>query len=283
MNDKNYVKKVIAAHDLSGCGRCALTAIIPTLAAMGVQPIPLPTAVLSTQTDGYDHFTFKDLSDQIEPICRHWESLGRSFDAIYTGYLANDQQAELIYQLIQPYKDRTVLIDPVLGDHGALYPACVPQLIKSMKKLVSLASITTPNLTEAALLLDCECPKNFSKAKIHDLLAGIADLGPKKIVITGIPQDDKIITAYLDASLGRCDHYIQTKIEKTYPGTGDIFTSVLLGCILNNSPLSDAVKFAADFVGDVIAYSSQYNYPPREGVLLEPCLYKLTDWRKLHV
>ena len=37
-------KSVIAVHDLSCFGRCALTLVIPTLAAMGVQPVPLEQA-----------------------------------------------------------------------------------------------------------------------------------------------------------------------------------------------------------------------------------------------
>ena len=283
MNHSNPVQKVIAAHDLSGCGRCALTAIIPTLAAMGVQPIPLPTAVLSTQTDGYDHFTFHDLSNELEPICRHWESLGKDFEAIYTGFLAGDEQAKLLYRLMKPYKGKTILVDPVLGDDGSLYPVCTPPLQASMKNLVTLATVTTPNLTEAALLLDKECPPAYDKTEIDSMLYAIADLGPRQVVITGIPKDNCIVTAYLDTLTGKSDIFTQAKIPKRFPGTGDIFSSVLLGCLLNSTPLSDAVAFAATFIGDVIAFSAQFDYPRREGVLLEPLLYKLTDWRKNNV
>ena len=41
-------KKVLCIHDLSGMGRCSLAVILPVLSVMGVQPVALPTVVLST-------------------------------------------------------------------------------------------------------------------------------------------------------------------------------------------------------------------------------------------
>ena len=59
---KHSVKRVAAIHDLSGFGRASLTAIIPILSSMGVQVCPLPTAILSNHTGGFDTFSFVDFT-----------------------------------------------------------------------------------------------------------------------------------------------------------------------------------------------------------------------------
>lgn len=285
MNSTNPIKKVVSLHDLSGYGRCSLSVILPVLSAMGVQPIPLPTAVLSTQTDGYDHYTFRDLSDQIPPIFTHWQSLGNDFDAIYTGFLANDTQADLIYSTILPLKNnnRIILVDPVFGDNGMLYPTCNTALLSAMRKLVSLSTITTPNLTEASLLLDMPCLTQYDESAVNTMLVNLGKCGPDKVVITGIPHKNKIITAYYEKATGVTGTFSQEKIHKSYPGTGDIFAATLLGCLLSGALLSESVEFSAEFVGNAIAYSSQFDYPTREGVLIEHLLGKLTDRTKKHV
>ena len=48
------LKKIAILNDLSGLGKCSLTAAIPVISVMGVQACPLPTAILSNQT-GYDY------------------------------------------------------------------------------------------------------------------------------------------------------------------------------------------------------------------------------------
>ena len=58
-------KKVAVINDLSGFGRCSLTAAISVLSAMGVQACPLPTAVLSAQT-GYEDYHCVSLTEEME-------------------------------------------------------------------------------------------------------------------------------------------------------------------------------------------------------------------------
>ena len=60
---ESLVKKVAAIHDLSGYGRASLTTIIPILSNMKVQVCPVPTAILSTHTGGFEGYSFIDLTD----------------------------------------------------------------------------------------------------------------------------------------------------------------------------------------------------------------------------
>ena len=285
------IKRVAALHDLSSFGRCALTVVIPALSSMGIQVLPIPTTLLSTHTGGFDGYYFRDMSDAIMPIAKHWEELGIKLDSIYTGFLAGEEQCDIIEEFIHKFKDEKVLtlIDPVFGDDGVLYSSCTMGLVERMKHLCSLGDIIVPNLTEACMLCGKEykdtsamSPKELNEY-ISDLLYSLSEFGAKCIAITGIVTDKEsnVATAGLDISkksLDRSPFYVTLHREGgSYPGTGDLFASVLLGKMLDGSAFPKAVATASAFVRDVIAYSDKFDTPHREGVSLEPCLYKLSQ------
>lgn len=288
---KKAIKRVAALHDLSSFGRCALTVVIPSLSAMGVQVLPIPTTLLSTHTGGFDGYYFRDMSDSIEPIAKHWEELGIKLDSIYTGFLAGEEQCDIIEDFIKRFKDDNTLtlVDPVFGDDGVLYSSCTKGLVERMRHLCSLGDVIVPNLTEACMLCDKEYKETSAMspaeltAYISDLLYSLAEFGAKRIAITGIVTDksSNVATAGLDLgdkSLDRSPFYVTLHREGgSYPGTGDLFASVLLGKLLSGAAFTKAVAVASAFVRDVIAVSEKYDTPHRDGVALEPCLYKLSQ------
>ena len=288
---KNAIKRVAALHDLSAFGRCALTVVIPSLSAMGIQVLPVPTTLLSTHTGGFDGYYFRDMSDTIMPIAKHWEELGITLDAIYTGFLAGEEQCDIIEEFIKKFKNKNTLtlVDPVFGDDGILYSSCTVGLVERMKHLCSLGDVIVPNLTEACMLCDKEYKDTSAmspsqlKEYISELLFSLAKFGAKRIAITGIvtDKDSNVATAGLDISeksLDTSPFYVTLHREGgSYPGTGDLFASVLLGKMLDGAPFTKAVTAASAFVRDVIAYSEKFDSPHREGVALEPCLYKLSQ------
>ena len=150
------LQRVAAIHDLSGFGRASLTVVIPILASMGVQTCPLPTAVLSSQTSGVEGFTFHDLTAEMGPMLDHWQRMGLSFDAVYSGFLGNPLQLEIAARCIGHFlkPGGFALVDPVLGDNGTLDPTQTPEMVEAMRQLIGHAHVITPNLTEAAFLLD---------------------------------------------------------------------------------------------------------------------------------
>ena len=268
---------VAAIHDLSGFGRCALTVVIPVLSAMGIQVMPLPTALLSTHTGGFDDFTFLDLTDQMEKISDHWSELDLKFNSIYSGFLGSEAQVDTVTRFIRRFKadDTIVLIDPVMGDNGVLYATITEGIKNKMKSLAQHADILTPNITEAFFLLDMPVTEP-TESLITDMLYRLSELGADKIVITGIHIDtDYVGTASYDKHDGVPVLYNRKSIHKHYPGTGDIFSSVLLGRMMSGSDLTSAARTASDFVYDVIADTALYNLPERNGVLLEKNLYRL--------
>ncbi|MBQ9133648.1 MAG: pyridoxamine kinase [Clostridia bacterium] len=288
---KQPIKRVAALHDLSAFGRCALTVVIPALSAMGVQVLPVPTALLSTHTGGFDGYYFRDMSDSIEPIADHWESLGIRPDSVYTGFLSGEAQCEIIERFIRRFRsaDTLTLIDPVFGDDGELYSACTEALVERMRHLCSLGDVIVPNLTEACML--CGMPYLDTAAMqpaelntyVAELLYKLADFGPRRVAITGIVTDRScnVATAGLDLgakSLDKTPFSVNLHREGgSYPGTGDLFASVLLGKLLGGAAFPASVAAASAFVRDVITVSEKYDTPHREGVALEPCLYKLAQ------
>ena len=147
------VQRVAAVNDLSGFGRCSLTVSIPILSAMGFQVCPLPTAVLSAHT-GYPNPVIRDFTEDMEGFLRHWESLGLTFACGYTGYLGNERQADVLEPFLRRLREQRALrlVDPAMADHGKLYSSCTPALVQAMARLVALANVATPNLTELCLL-----------------------------------------------------------------------------------------------------------------------------------
>jgi len=274
MNSNNApLPKVAAIHDISGYGRCALTVIIPTLSAMGVQVCPVPTAVLSSHTGGFDGYTFLDLTEEMTPYANHWKSMNLSFDCIYSGFLGNAEQIRHVSDFIDNFSSSSPLIavDPVMGDNGEIYKTYNDELCEGMKKLVRKADLITPNVTEAAYLTATDYKAEFTLPEAYEMLKKLSEYGCKKIVITGIICKNTVSSVYYDN--GKTGVITNSYIDKNYPGTGDIFSSCLIGKILSGESLENATAFTSDFVLMLIKESSRFEYPEREGVLLEKYLY----------
>lgn len=297
MNDKIYggcrdgvspVKRVAAIHDLSCFGRCALTVIIPTLSAMGIQVIPIPTCLLSSHTGGFTDMHFEDLEPSMQKISDHFDRLDLHFDAIYTGFLGSASQIEGVRAFIDRFadEDTLVLVDPVMGDDGELYSTYTPELMRGMSRLCRGADVITPNLTEACFLTgipytDTEAMSNGELEEfLHTLCTRLEATGAEEIVITGIPSGkSRLYVCGESAEDKRSELYGFARVGKNYPGTGDLFASVLLGCLLRGDVLTDAIRFSADFTRRVMEYSAQFGTPEREGVALEAMLCELIPKR----
>jgi pyridoxine kinase len=272
----NTLKRVAAIHDISGFGKCSLTVALPILSAAGIETSVLPTAVLSTHTGGFTGFTYRDLTDDIAPITDHWKSLDLRFDAIYTGFLGSFQQLDLVARFFDMFKtpENTILVDPVMADNGELYSIFTPAFAEGMRRICQKADIILPNLTEAALLTRQPYrPGPYSPAYIEDLLGKLADLGPKKIVLTGVFFDDRDLgAATYDADTQSVDYAFETRIDGYYHGTGDVFGSALLAAYMNNFSLDESAALAAEFTASAIQKTATAGTDIRFGVNFEQSL-----------
>ena len=266
-------KRVLAIHDLCAFGRCSLTAALPVISAMGFQVNPFPTAIFSNNLT-YGDFTFSDFTPHMKEFMDQWQKLNFSYDAIYSGFLADAGQIGIVLDAISRFagKDTLVVVDPAMADDGKLYPVFTPDIVKEMKKLISAATVVTPNYTEACLLTDR--PYDDKPVTTDALLSIAHDLtarGPKQVVITSVPSDKGTIRiACFDAKEGTYSDYKVKRIPFATCGT-----SVVTGSLLQGKSLSDAVKKAASFLSYAIEYTYKDGSDYREGVQVEPCLAKL--------
>ena len=285
----NAPKKIAAVHDLSCLGRCALTVIVPTLSVMGYQVIPVPTALLSTHTGGYTDMHFRDLTNDMEQIAAHFQALGTSFDSVYTGFLGSTRQIETVESFIKTFAAPSegsetrplVMVDPVMGDDGELYSTYTKELAEGIRHLCHFASVITPNLTEACFLTDIpyQNTKAMTEAQATSYANAIMDALQQQyrcsIVITGIHLQSGGVGNLCAEADGKRFFSQQPECGHSYPGTGDIFASVLLGGLLNGTSFAQSVEDAAEFVAHLIRTSVKISTPVREGVALEPELWRL--------
>lgn len=272
----NPIPKVAAIHDLSGFGRSSLTVVLPILSTMGMQVSPLPTAVLSSHSQISD-YKFVDLTKHMRDFISHWKTLNIHFDAIYSGFLGSEEQIEIVKEMIPIFskENQLIVVDPVLGDDGELYGPFGKSMVAKMRSLITHANVITPNLTEAALLLDKPFPMEISEKEVKEWVYELSESGPGIAIITSVPDSknkkttsviayNKVDQRYWKVS---CDY-----LPGIYPGTGDAFTSVIVGSLLQGDSLPIALDRAVEFVSMGIRATFGYAYNNLEGFLLERVL-----------
>jgi len=273
--------RAAAIHDLSGIGRCSLTAAIPILSAMGIQVCPFPTAVLSNQT-GFPRYELVDLTDRMEAFGQCWAPWYGRFDAVYSGFLGNPRQAEITRSLVEKLRgeDTLVLVDTVLGDHGMRYPIFDEEMCSRVRELAFDADVITPNLTEACLLAGepAEAAQDMqSRAELIQLASYLASQGPGTVVITGIRDEDQVANLAYIKEDSRCFWESSRRIGYSYSGTGDVLASILCGGLVHGLPLGEVLRTACRFIETALEETAESGSDPREGIIFEPFLGQLTE------
>ncbi len=264
------MKRIITLQDISCVGRCSITVALPVISAMGVECGILPTAVLSNHTM-FKHFTCKDLSDQIEPIADVWEKEKITFDGIYTGYLASEEQCEQICQFFDRFstKEGLTIVDPAMADNGKLYPAFGEKFPAAMAKVCAKADVILPNITEACLLTGMPYKTEYDETYIRELLEKLLELGCGTAALTGVSYEpDKLGVAYLDRN-GKEFSYFTRKCAQSFHGTGDLYAATVTGGLMRGLELGDALALAADFVVVCIEATASSTEPRWYGVEFE--------------
>jgi len=273
------IKRVAAVHDISGFGKASLTVVIPILSTMGIQVCPLPTAVLSAISE-YPQTRLHDLTGFMDEVISHWQALGLKFDAIYSGFLGSPRQVSNVQNLIKETASAQclIVIDPVMGDNGKLYSVFSAEIITCMQELVKSAHVITPNLTEAAFLLDEKTEQKLNREGVIKWLYRLSEMGPQTVIITSVPDYDdesKTCTFAYDKFNNEYWKMSCSYLPGRFPGTGDAFTSIITGALLQNSSLPAAIEKSVRFVYNAIEFSLDYIFDRRQGIYFEPLLPEL--------
>lgn len=285
------MKKIAVLNDLSGLGKCSLTAAIPVISVMGVQAVPFPTAVLSSQT-GYTSYFYDDYTDRLDYIIEEWKKIGFAPDGIYTGFLAGEAQAEKIQEFLNVFaKENTkILTDPILGDNGKAHGFYTEKLCECMRALVRRAHVITPNLTEAMLLLigkeetekqwkalQEEGDKAFLRAAETYGTRLLKEYGLQTVVITGVEHTEEK-TAYMGNLVCEAEEnfWVFSKKEGgSYSGTGDLFASILSAGLVKGLSMKECAEKAARFLEKALCQTVKEGTDRNEGVCFEPYLKEL--------
>lgn len=272
------VKRIAVINDLSGMGKCSLTAALPVISVMGVQACPLPTAILSNQTD-YESYYAYDYTKHINKHIAQWKKMNLSFDGIYTGYLGSESQVKMILEFIREFRklDTLLLVDPVMGDSGKPYDVFTPYMGKQMKKLAFMADVITPNLTELCILTDT----NYDSLIVHenspDYLEKIAKIGKallKKgihtVIITGISYNHHLYNLVLEK--GSVQAVVSEVHGGSRSGTGDLLASIVAAGMIRGETAIDCVRLAARFLEKALIETVNEEIDRNDGVNFEPYL-----------
>lgn len=275
----DYIPRVAAVHDLCGYGKCSLGVAIPVLSAAGCDVCPVPTGLFSSHTafpGWYMHDTTSILPDYLNA----WKGIGVQVDAVYSGFLGAPEQVDIIRGIYETYPDALRVVDPVMADHGKVYPTYTPELCQAMADLAADADILTPNLTEAAIILGEPIGEEWGGADIDDaeaerIVRALLDKGAKNVVLKGIQRGDGMIRNFV---AGRDTELFEAKNEYLpymLHGTGDLYASALLAAVMAGAPLRDAVVFAGDLTHDAMIVSAKQPDFRNRGVSFELLLGKV--------
>ena len=281
----DYIPRVAAVHDLCGYGKCSLGVAIPVLSAAGCDVCPVPTGLFSSHT-AFPGFYMHDTTNILQDYINAWKGIGVEIDAIYSGFLGAPEQVDLIRELYAMYPNALRVVDPVMADHGKVYPTYTPELCAAMAELAAGADILTPNLTEAAIILgepigDDWAGTDISDEEAHRIVAALVAKGAKHVVLKGIQREGENVIRNFVGSVDCETHELSNEyLPYMLHGTGDVYASCLLAAIMAGRTLDQAVRFAGDFTHDAMIVSAKQPNFQERGVSFELLLGQVTDLLK---
>ena len=268
-------RKAAVINDFSSFGRCSLMAAVPILSAMRIHCCPVVTSVFTNHT-GFPRFSKLDCTGWIGNYIADWKAIGLGFEAMQTGFLASQAQMDFVLEFIGEFRAKHTLVsvDPVMGDYGKLYTSYDPALAARMPELLKVADVLTPNLTEACILAGRPFMENSTESEVADLAAEICAQNAKCAVISGVHRGGSLLNFVYVKGEG-CDVVEVPKIGVDRSGTGDVFSSVILGSMMCGRSFRDSVRAAVSFVADTVAKAEELAIPPTDGLPIEETLSSL--------
>lgn len=267
-----YIPRVAAIHDLCGYGKCSLGVAIPVLSAAGCDVCPVPTGLFSSHT-AFPGWYMHDTTDILSDYLAAWAGIGVDLDAVYSGFLGAPEQVDIIHQVWETYPNALRVVDPVMADHGKVYPTYTPELVAAMCELANGADVLTPNLTEAALILGRTWEgADVDEETVRAMMLELRERGAKNVVLKGIEHGDGLIHNYVWGDSVDFTETTNAKLPYMLHGTGDLFASALLASVMTGHDLAVATRFAADFTADAMVVSAKQPDFEARGVSFEPLL-----------
>ena len=269
-------KRVAVINDVTGFGRCAAAVAQPIISAMTRYLRVVPTAILSVHT-GFPDYFLHDFTPYLREYIDSWEKTGITFDGICSGFIGSKEQIALVADFFERFKKEGTLavVDPVMGDYGKLYSSYTEEMCREMRRLLPFADVLTPNLTEACRMLDLDYHHvDMSPESLYDICQALSEQGPERVVITGLQQGERIFN-YVYEKNKNAKLIATRKIGGDRSGTGDVFSSIVTGALLQEDDFEKAVRRAIAFLDKAIAFTVRQGLPWNYGICFEEYLKEL--------
>ncbi|NPD31934.1 pyridoxine kinase [Eggerthellaceae bacterium zg-997] len=272
----DYIPRIAAVHDLCGYGKCSLGVAIPVLSAAGCDVCPVPTGLFSSHT-AFPGWYMHDTTSIMADYTNAWKGICVDIDAVYSGFLGAPEQVERIRDLYDTYPQALRVVDPVMADHGKVYPTYTPELCDAMASLAAGADILTPNLTEAAIILGIEWTgTDISDDEAKRLVEALLNKGAKNVVLKGVQRKgENVIRNFVGGENCELFEVRNEFVPYMLHGTGDLYCSVLLAGVMAGRDLFEAATFAGELTRDAIVVSTKQPHFQERGVSFELLLGKV--------
>lgn len=283
MEDNANSKRILLVNDMAGYGKVALAAMIPILSSAHHQVFNLPTALVSNTLD-YGIFDILETTGYMRGAMDAWEKLGFEFDAVATGFLVSEEQTKLVADFCRARHETgaTVFVDPIMGDEGALYNGVSEATVGFMREMCGSADVVMPNFTEATFLTSLFTERaapgaeGLTRAEAEELVAGMHELGAAKVIVTSCTVDGEHTTLVCEGAGDELAVLPYDEVPVRFPGTGDIFSAVLIADMLGGAGLVASTRRAMDVVRDLLVRCER-NEDKFKGIPIELYLDRIAE------
>ncbi|TAZ70806.1 bifunctional hydroxymethylpyrimidine kinase/phosphomethylpyrimidine kinase (plasmid) [Rhizobium ruizarguesonis] len=243
------IRNVLSIAGSDPSGGAGIQADLKAFSARGVYGMAVLTALTAQNTQGVSGVHLvppQFVADQINAVFADVR-----VDAVKIGMIANAGIADAVAGALSDHRDIPIVIDPVMiakGGAALLAPEAVDVLTR---RLLPLATLLTPNLPEAAALL--QQPVATNRAEMAAQAERLRALGPVAVLVKGGHLDSDESPDVLATAAGL--HWFEARRvpTKNTHGTGCTLSSALAAELAKGASAQEAVAIAKVYLAGAVA------------------------------
>jgi len=251
MTDPRPVRALTIAGSDSG-GGAGIQADLKTFAAHGVHGLSAIAALTAQNTRGV-------IAIHVPPVAFLRAQIDACFDdftigAVKLGMLANAEIIHAVADALEHYKPQSIVLDPVMVATSGARLLEADALDALRTRLLPLASIVTPNIPEAELLLGhAIADDDDAEHALDELLA----LGANAVLLKGghLPGSGAMTDRYADREIRT--NFTHSRLDVNVHGTGCTLAAAIAANLCQGRTLLKACEAAADYVHGALLNSYQ--------------------------
>jgi hydroxymethylpyrimidine kinase/phosphomethylpyrimidine kinase len=264
---KEYTRVLTIAGSDSG-GGAGIQADLKTFSSLGCYGMSAISALTAQNTvgvSGIHDIPTNFIVDQMNAV---FDDIG--VDAVKTGMLHRPEVIQKVAQVLKSRGVSSLVVDPVMfaksGDKLLLDEA-----ISALKEeLIPLATVLTPNIPEAEILLDrrLDSSKHLAQAA-----KDLCNLGPQAVVVKGGHLKDNVSDDWLfikkTERIGVAVQLHCKRIEtNNLHGAGCSFSAAIASFLALGNTIEHAIKLSREFITGAITAGSDFKLGNGNGPIM---------------